>query len=248
VSAEAVSEDEGKMGQPVPDNIRPWPRKLYDLLAAAPLIAWYSFSLTEMLPPIGRQISLAWMFVQTDLSVLPPTLVLGILSKICTVVFLALMVVMFAVRRVPLRYSIGLYPRFAAGAGTFLGIGIVMLPPEELASGLYLTSLLLIIGGTVFAVWAVLTLARSISIMPQARRLVTSGPYRLVRHPLYLGEFVVLLGLALQHVMPWALLLLAVQSVFQFERLRNEERVLALAFPSYEDYMARTARLLPGVY
>ena len=123
-----------------------------------------------------------------------------------------------------------------------------MLPPEELSSGLYLVSLLLIIGGTVFAVWATLTLARSISIMPEARRLVTSGPYAFVRHPLYLGEFVVLFGIALQHMMPWALLLLAVQCVFQFERMKNEERVLARAFPNYADYITRTARLLPGVH
>ena len=179
---------------------------------------------------------------------LPPVLLLGITSKICTIVFLALLVVMFAVRRVPLHYPITFYPRFAAGAGTFLGIGIVMLAPEELSSGLYLGSLLSIIGGTVFSVWATLTLARSISIMPQARKLVTAGPYAFVRHPLYLGEFVVLFGLALQHSMPWALLLLGIQSVFQFERMKYEERVLAQAFPNYADYTARTARLLPGVY
>jgi protein-S-isoprenylcysteine O-methyltransferase Ste14 len=155
---------------------------------------------------------------------------------------------MFAVRRVALRYPIAFYPRIASGAGAFLGIGIVMLPPEELSSGLYLTSLLLIIGGTAFAIWAILALARSVSIMPQARRLVTSGPYAFVRHPLYLGEFVALFGIALQYLMPWAPLLLAVQCMFQFERMKNEERVLALVFPNYEDYMARTARLLPGVY
>ena len=236
------------MNQPAPENVRPWLPKLYDLLAAMPLIAWYAYTLAQLVPPLAQQIALVRVFVQTDLSVLPPTLLLGIVSKICTVVFLSLLVVMFAVRRVPLHYRIGFYPRFAAVAGTFLGIGIVLLPPQELASGLYLTSLLLIIGGTLFAVWATLALARSISIVPQARRLVTSGPYAFIRHPLYLGEFVVLSGLALQHEMPWALLVLAVQSVFQFERLRNEERVLTEAFPSYQDYMARTARLLPGVY
>ena len=248
MNTKAEPEYEGQMNQLVPDKIRPLLPKLYDLFAAAPLIAWYLFGLTQMLPPIAQQISLAKLFIQTDPSVLPPTLLLGIVSKICTVVFLALLVVMFAVRRVPLHYPIGLYPRFAAGAGTFLGVGIVMLAPEELPSGLYLVSLLSIIGGTVFAVWATLTLARSISIMPQARKLVTSGPYAFVRHPLYLGEFVVLFGLALQHLMPWALLLLGIQCLFQFERLKIEERVLARAFPCYEDYMARTARLLPGVY
>jgi protein-S-isoprenylcysteine O-methyltransferase Ste14 len=236
------------MNQPIPHNTGPLRRKLYDLFAAAPLIAWYLFGLIQMLPSMAQQISLAKLIVQTDPTVLPPTLVLGIASKICTAVFLALMVVMFAVRRVPLRYPIAFYPRFVAGAGTFFGIGIVMLPSEELSSGLYLASLLLIFGGTAFAVWATLSLARSISIMPEARRLVVSGPYAFVRHPLYVGEFIVLLGIALQHSMPWALLLLGVQCVFQFERMKNEERVLAQAFPDYADYISRTARLLPGVY
>jgi protein-S-isoprenylcysteine O-methyltransferase Ste14 len=236
------------MNQLVPNNIQPLRRKLYNLVAAAPLIALYLFSLTQMLSPLALQISQAKLLIQTDPTGLPPVLVLGIVSNICTMVFFAVMVVMFAVRRVPLHYPIAFYPRFVAGAGTFLGIGIVTLPPEELSSGLYLISLLSIIGGTVFAVWATLTLARSISIMPEARGLVTSGPYAFVRHPLYIGEFVVLFGNALQHSMPWALLLLGVQCVFQFERMKNEERVLARAFPDHADYMARTARLLPGVY
>src|ERR1700730_16414826 len=104
------------MNQPLPHNILPSRRKLYDLLAAAPLIAWYLFSLIQMLPSMTQQISLAKLFVQTDPSVLPPFLVLGILSKICTMVFFAVLVVMFAVRRVPLDYPIGFYPRFSAGA------------------------------------------------------------------------------------------------------------------------------------
>lgn len=247
LDCESRTADE-EMTQLVPDSTRLLRRKLYDLLAAAPLIAWYLFGLTQMLPPTTQQISLAKLFFQTDPSVLPPTLVLGIVSKICTMVFFALLVVMFAVRRVPMHYPIALYPRFVAGGGTFLGIGIVMLAPQELSSGVYLVSLLLIIGGTVFAVWATLILARSISIMPEARRMVTSGPYAYIRHPLYLGEFVVLFGLALQHLMPWALLLLGVHCIFQFERMKNEERVLARAFPNYDDYVARTARLFPGVY
>ena len=236
------------MNQLVPNNIQPLRRKLYDLFAAAPLIAMYLFSLTQMLSPLALQIELAKLFIRTDPSVLPPDLVLDIVSKMCTMVFFALLVVMFAVRRVPLHYPIAFYPRFVAGAGTFLGLGILMLEPQQISEGLYLISIFSIIGGTVFAIWATLTLARSISIMPEARGLVVSGPYAFVRHPLYLGEFVVLFGIALQHLMPWSLLLLGVQCIFQFERMKNEERVLARAFPNYADYMARTARLLPGVY
>ena len=236
------------MNQLVPNNVQPLRRKLYDLFAAAPLIAMYLFSLTQMLSPLALQIELAKLFIRTDPSVLPSDLVLDIVSKMCTMVFFALLVVMFAVRRVPLHYPIAFYPRFVAGAGTFLGLGILMLEPRQISEWLYLISIFSIIGGTVFAIWATLTLARSISIMPEARGLVVSGPYAFVRHPLYLGEFVVLFGIALQHLMPWSLLLLGVQCIFQFERMKNEERVLARAFPNYADYMARTARLLPGVY
>ena len=236
------------MNQPPSQSILPSRRKLYDFLAAAPVIAWYLFSLIQILPWTTQQISLAKLFIQTDPSLLPPFLVLGILSKICTMGFFAVLVVMFAVRRVPLDYPMGFCPRFSAGAGAFLGIGIILLAPQELSSGLYLISMLSIISGTMFAIWTTLTLARSISIMPQARNLVTSGPYVFVRHPLYLGEFVVLFGLALQHSMPWGMLLLGVQSIFQFARMKNEEYVLARAFPNYEDYRARTARLLPGIY
>jgi protein-S-isoprenylcysteine O-methyltransferase Ste14 len=155
---------------------------------------------------------------------------------------------MFTVRRTPLYYTSGLYPRFAAVAGTFLGVGIAMLPPEELSSALYSVSLLLTLAGTVLATWTVIALARSISILPEARSLVTSGPYSFVRHPLYLAEFVILFGVALQYKQPWAFLLLAAHSFFQFQRLGYEEGVLLRAFPEYESYAARTSRILPGLY
>ena len=155
---------------------------------------------------------------------------------------------MFVVRHVPQRTAPGFYPRFAAVAGTYLGAGIVLLPPQELSSALYLVSLLLVIGGTVVAISAVLALGRSISILPEARRLVTWGPYALVRHPLYLGEIVAIFGIALQYLLPWSLLLAALVCAFQFLRIKNEERILVKVFPEYKNYMVGTARLVPGLY
>ena len=144
-------------------------------------------------------------------------------------------------RHVPQRTASGVYPRCAAVAGTFLSVGFLLLPPQELSSVLYLASLILIISGFVFASWAGLVLGRSISILPEARRLVTWGPYRFVRHPLYLGEIVATAGVALQFLSAWALLLLGLQFAIQLQRMKYEERVLSQAFPEYGDYMMRTA-------
>jgi len=222
--------------------------KLYDLFAAAPLIAWYLFCAAQTLPSLDQQVALIKLFVQTDPSVLPATLVLSTVSRISSLVFFVVLVVMFTVRYVPNRAASGFYPRFVALAGTFLSVGFVLLPPRELSYALYLISLLLVIAGTGFAIYAVLGLGRSLSILPEARRLVTSGPYALVRHPLYLGEMVALAGVALQYLSAWSLLLLGLVWTFQLQRMKYEELVLFQIFPEYGDYMARKARLVPGVY
>ena len=222
--------------------------KLYDLLAAVPLVVWYAFCAERMLPTLTAEISLVRLFVLTDISVLPVSLALSTISHATTLVFFAVLVVLFIVRQVPQRKASGFNPRFVAVAGTFLGVGLLLLPPQELSVPLYLISLMLIVGGTSFAIYAALVLGRSISIVPEARRLVTSGPYALIRHPLYLAEFFALLGVAIQYLLPWALLLLALQSAFQLLRMKKEEQVLIQTFPEYKDYMRRTARLVPGVY
>jgi protein-S-isoprenylcysteine O-methyltransferase Ste14 len=93
-----------------------------------------------------------------------------------------------------------------------------------------------------------LFLGRSFSVMAQARKLVTAGPYSLVRHPLYLGEGMAILGMMLQYLSPLAVAIVGMQFAFQLQRMQNEERVLTSQFPEYRDYMARTACIIPGVY
>ena len=222
--------------------------KFYDLFAAAPLIAWYAFCAAHALPSVSQQIALVKLFGQTDPSVLPVGLLLRAFAHVTTLIFFAILVVMFAIRHVPQRTAPTFYARCVAVSGTFLSVGIVLLPPQELSSAFYLISLILIITGTIFAICASLVLGRSISILPQARRLITWGPYALVRHPLYLGEFVAVVGVGLQYWSISALLLVTLQFALQLRRMKNEEQVLFRVFPEYADYMARTARLVPGVY
>ena len=128
---------------------------------------------------------------------LPISLVLSLASKLAYLAFVAMLIVFFAIRYIPQASASGLYPRFAALAGTFLSLGYVLLPPQEVSTPLYVISLLLMIVGFVLATWATFSLGRSISIVPQARQLVTTGAYSFVRHPIYLGEMAAAAGIAL---------------------------------------------------
>ena len=222
--------------------------KLYDLLAALPLIAWFAFCGARIFPTLVQQFLLVKLFIQTDPTVLPISLVLSLASKLAYLAFVAMLIVFFAIRYIPQASASGLYPRFAALAGTFLSLGYVLLPPQEVSTPLYVISLLLMVAGFVVATWATLSLGRSISIVPQARQLVTTGAYSFVRHPLYLGEMAAAAGIALQYSARWALLLFVLQCAFQFWRIKNEERLLLEVFPAYAKYATRVARLVPGVY
>jgi protein-S-isoprenylcysteine O-methyltransferase Ste14 len=107
---------------------------------------------------------------------------------------------------------------------------------------------MLTLSGSGLAVYVLSHLGRSFSIMAEARRLVTNGPYSLVRHPLYIAEFVGIFGAFIQYASLPVTILLLTQITFQLLRIRNEEDVLKSTFPEYASYMARTNRLVPGVW
>ena len=104
---------------------------------------------------------------------------------------------------------------------------------------------LLVVLGVALSLYALFYLKLNFSILPEARAAVTSGPYRLVRHPVYLGEIVSGLGLviALPSVLTavtWVTFVAA-----QLVRTRLEERVLSTFVHGYSDYAKRTKRLIP---
>jgi protein-S-isoprenylcysteine O-methyltransferase Ste14 len=216
--------------------------KVYDLLAAVPLIVWYAYCFAGRFPELARQV------MTTDWAAADVAAISSITSKFVSLIFITVLVVLLALRHTPRARTSGLMPRIAASAGTFLSISIVLVPPVKLSAPLYLIATLLILGGTAFALYSVLKLGRSLSMLPEARQLVTCGPYALIRHPLYLGEGVALFGLTLQFMSPWALIVFGLTCAFQVVRMTNEERVLSSVFPEYRNYMAHTARLLPRIY
>jgi protein-S-isoprenylcysteine O-methyltransferase Ste14 len=106
----------------------------------------------------------------------------------------------------------------------------------------------LLVAGTAWSVWALRSLGRSLAILAQARAVVQRGPYRWVRHPLYLGEVVACLGLALKVGTAPAAALWVALCAMQVYRARREEEVLTRSLPDYVGYRARTFALVPGVF
>jgi protein-S-isoprenylcysteine O-methyltransferase Ste14 len=92
---------------------------------------------------------------------------------------------------------------------------------------------------------SVLALGRCFGILPEARGLVRRGPYRFVRHPVYLGELGAVVGFVIGAPSLWNLLVLAGFYAAQSVRMRLEEKALLSEFPDYADYAAVTPRLVP---
>jgi len=103
----------------------------------------------------------------------------------------------------------------------------------------------LTLGAFALGVYGLLYLRRNLSIIPEARRLVTGGPYHVVRHPLYAAEILAACALVLARPGLWATLALAPFIAVQMLRATFEERLLTRAFPEYKPYALRTRRLIP---
>jgi protein-S-isoprenylcysteine O-methyltransferase Ste14 len=163
------------------------------------------------------------------------------------ILFTAVVVGLTIKRTAPVRSAIGFEPRLSALVGAFLAVGLVALAPTDLGTGLRVTSLILIMAGSVMSTCALLWLGPAFSVTAQARCLVVTGPYAIVRHPLYLCEEISVLGIALAHLSIAAVLIVLVQWMFQLRRMTNEENVIDATFPEYAAYAAKTPKIIPHV-
>ncbi len=155
----------------------------------------------------------------------------------------------YILRLRPVSKFAGAIPCAAAILGGFLMSALLLFAPrDDLPLWARIIASLLVIIGNIFAIIIILRLGRSFSILPEGRRLVTTGPYSVVRHPLYLAEAVATLGAVINFLSLWALILVAVQLSLQMVRIHYEEKVLKETFPEYDDYAQKTWRLIPGIY
>jgi protein-S-isoprenylcysteine O-methyltransferase Ste14 len=172
-----------------------------------------------------------------------------LLARLSLVVFFLMAAWLTLVRSEPVAKAPGLLPRVTALIAVSVLFALPLLPRIEAppVAVLYLSAALGFLGNGL-AVFVLRWLGRSFSVMSEARKLVTAGPYRLVRHPLYVSEEIAIIGIFLPYWTGLGATLFFLHLGVQLIRLNNEEKVLAGAFSEYADYARRTAQLVPGVW
>jgi protein-S-isoprenylcysteine O-methyltransferase Ste14 len=172
---------------------------------------------------------------------------LFVLQQLLALAYFTMLVVLYSTR-LPAQ---GTDHRFAvvviAFTGTFSAIAASFLPGGGRHDWLVIPADIIATVGLAYAVWGLAYLRRSFSIVPEARRLVTGGPYAFSRHPVYLGEIVTAIGVNLATAgWPGALAVLYFV-ISEVLRMRWEEGVLARAFPQeYPAYASRVPRFVPN--
>lgn len=209
--------------------------RLWDLVAGLPVILFNTFAAGGFAILVGKA-----LHQRVGL-----TSGLQILSESGSFVFFSMEALLVCIRRLPREKHDGLLPRMAAVIAAYSPFALVLLPraPPSIPLAVASTTLLLI--GTAGGIVTLTYLGRSFSILPQARHLITSGPYRYVRHPLYLFGQVSLIGVSLEFQQPWASAVALIGLGLQFPRMALEEEILRQTFPEYRNYQARTPLLLP---
>jgi protein-S-isoprenylcysteine O-methyltransferase Ste14 len=103
--------------------------------------------------------------------------------------------------------------------------------------------------GVALAVASAHSLGANFSFGPQGRALVVRGPYRLVRHPIYLAELAMIVGVTVVNPRLVPVVGALVVVVLQLVRIRAEERLLKSTFPGFSRYATMTRfRLVPLVW
>jgi protein-S-isoprenylcysteine O-methyltransferase Ste14 len=128
------------------------------------------------------------------------------------------------------------------------GLDRRFLPDSDAVS---LVGIVLVIAGLGFAIWARVHLGRNWSgsvTVKQDHALITTGPYRHVRHPIYTGLLLAFVGTALA-IGEWrGLLALVLVFAALTIKSRTEEERMRETFADYDTYRKRTAALVPLLF
>jgi protein-S-isoprenylcysteine O-methyltransferase Ste14 len=171
----------------------------------------------------------------------------SLLSRFCLASFYMLLGLLIVTRTPAKAQAHGLMPIIAAFVGTYLPWTIPFFGKTDQAlPNLASTACVLI--GMIMMLVTIRHLGRSFSLVPQARSVVQTGPYRWIKHPLYFSEEIAVLGAALQYLTPLTVIVLVLHIGIQVRRILYEEDLLRRTCPEYSGYEASRWRLIPYVW
>jgi len=156
-----------------------------------------------------------------------------------TLIFLV-MAVAFVVRRNPVERSRGVKLIVVPILGGLLPFALLTTPPDmallnnpALRDALFMAMTLF----TALTVWGLWWLRRAFSITVEAREVVSGGPYRFIRHPVYLGELLTAATVLMLRPSALNILIYVLFFAIQLKRSKWEEQILIRNFPEYEERM-----------
>jgi len=156
-----------------------------------------------------------------------------------------LVIALLVFRRESRRLSRRPWDWFVALGGSF---AVLLVRPAPSALIPDAAGAALLLAGTAFEVYAKFFLGRSFGLVAADRGIVVRGPYRFVRHPIYLGYLVAHVGFLLTNWSTRNVGVYAVEYLFQVARILSEERLLN-GDPAYREYCGRVRyRLVPGIF
>jgi hypothetical protein len=173
---------------------------------------------------------------------------LDLLSSVCMFVYYLTLWWLMLSRPLPIARTGTVLPSLVAFTGTYFPALWLLFPSGNASRDQHLVSALLVLTGSVLMVVVIEYLGHSFSIVPQARKLIRTGPYAIVRNPLYLVEQVAQLGYLVIFFSPLALALFVAVGALQMRRMFYEERLLRGTFPDYDAYAKSTPRLIPYIW
>ncbi|MBB4377210.1 protein-S-isoprenylcysteine O-methyltransferase Ste14 [Bradyrhizobium sp. CIR48] len=171
----------------------------------------------------------------------------SLLSSVCLAVFYVLLALLVITRPPAKAQANGRLPRIAAFVGTYMPWTIAFFGETDKALP-NLASTVCVLIGMIMMLVTIRHLGRSFSLVPQARNVVQTGPYRWIKHPLYLAEEIAVLGVVLRSPTPLTAVLLVLHIGVQVCRIYYEEDLLRRNCPEYSGYEASRWRVIPYVW
>ena len=169
-----------------------------------------------------------------------------VISDFMVLITETMMVIMVLFRR--RTQNISLRPTDWALAFSATCLSLLARPFPGNAHALSQFAVILTILGVSIQLIAKFTLGRRFGVVAANRGLCVSGPYRIVRHPIYMGYVILHTGFLLLNPHIWNFCVFAALYSVQIPRILAEERLLSQD-PEYQNYMQKVrSRLLPGLF